>query len=182
MERAAPPAPRNGHARNPNPRPHPPAPPRQPQKRTRRCALHPPTTAHTMERAAPPALRTGRVRNPGMRTRSSIVPAKVEDLPAVGPVLPILHKTSPHWIGIHVSHALMVILCRTNLPVPEVLLPDGKRPAFRPSARHRRFDRLDPILEFRRRIPARRAKQMHMIRHQHVMTDLPVIPRTPNGN
>lgn len=116
------------------------------------------------------------VPNGGTASKRSIVPLQAMEFALVGPIFHPGDQTLSHRIVANILPLRGVTLLPAQLGVPKIPLPEGQS---RKLAGHSVFPECHPTTQRRRRPAARRAKKMHVIRHDHITSHPPMVRILP---
>ena len=97
----------------------------------------------------------------------------------VGPVGGFLDELGADGVFNHILPFVVVAFASAELGVPEIRLPDGGVLAIGPVARGVGFPEGDPARQGHRRVLARGAKQVQVVRHEHIAANEPGIGGGP---
>src|SRR5687767_3091372 len=111
--------------------------------------------------------------------RAVASPPQLLNPPSKPPLRRITHQTFSHWILPHIPQLLRVILLTPQPMMKTRSLPNPSRISMLP--RKLPLPKLHPPLHRKLQI-TRTTKQMHMIRHQNIITHQPAVRLTPNSH
>ena len=115
---------------------------------------------------------------------SGVMPLQYVQLSLIRPIFRPFHQSRAYRIGAHIGPFFAVTFTATQLPIPKIPLPHrrgGRQLGLLYPPCRQAFPVGHPLGQRRIVAMPRRAKKMHVVRHNHVATDPPFTRRAPDG-